>query len=103
MGVPQFTTPTFLLTIVKEGIDLTTAHNVYVTFTSGMTEITKSGVALEVSEKTIGVYLSQAETGKFKVGEIEIQANWTTSNGDRVGTEVVKYDITKQLLRRVVE
>ena len=102
MGVPQYTTPTFLLTFTEQGLDLTQARNVYVTFRSGMNLVTKSGPALTVGEKQIGVLLGQEDTGKFK-NQVEIQANWTTSDGGRFASEVVNYTITEQLLKRVVE
>ena len=103
MSVPQFTTPTFTLTFTDQGLDLTQAQNVYVTFRSGCNVITKSGEALTVGEKTIGVYLDQNDTGKFKVGTLDIQANWTTGEGGRAASEVVHYAITEQLLKRVIE
>jgi len=103
MSVPQYTTPTFTLTFTEQSLDLTQAQNVYVTFRSGMNVITKSGGDLTVEQKRISVYLSQNETAKFHVGDLEIQANWTTGNGGRVASEKVHYEITDQLLKRVVE
>ena len=103
MSVPQFTTPTFTLTFTQQGLDLTQADNVYVTFRSGAVLLTKSGEDITVAEKSISVYLTQSETGKFRPGnDIEIQANWTIGN-DRAASEVVKYPISEQLLKRVVE
>lgn len=102
MGVPQFTTPDFTLTFSEQGLDLTQADQVYVTFTSGMNEVTKSGSDLIIGEKTIGVFLDQAETGRFKPGTIRIQANWI-AGGKRIASDVVSYVITEQLLRRVIE
>ena len=101
--VPQFTTPTFTLEFDEESLDLREARNVYVTFTSGLYELTKQGQDLVIGEKTIDVFLNQEETGNFKCAEVEIQANWTSFDGKRVGSEVVKYPISKQLLKRVVE
>ena len=103
MSVPQYTTPTFTLTFTQQGLDLTAAQNVYVTFRSCGNTITKTGDALTVGEKTIGVHLTQAETARFKPGEIEIQANWTTSGGDRAASNVVRYPIDRQLLTAVIE
>lgn len=103
MSVPQYTTPTFLFVLDEPGLDLTQASNVYVTFESGSSvEITKSGDDLEITETTIGVKLKQKETALFAVGDIEIQANWTTAAGDRAASEVVKFKITKQLLKEVI-
>lgn len=103
MAVAQYTTPTFLLSFSQQGLDLTAAHNVYVTFASGAYVLTKSGEDLDIGEKTIGVYMNQSETGKFRPGDILIQANWTTLNGDRTASEKAKIRIDENLLKRVVE
>lgn len=102
MGVPQYTTPTFRLTFDQEGIDLTEAEQVYVTFKSGANVITKSGESLTIEEKAIGVNLTQSDTGKFRTGEVEIQANWTIGE-TRIASQIVYFPISEQLLRRVIE
>ena len=102
MGVPQWTTPTFTLQFTEEDLDLTQAENVYVTFKSGGYSITKTGEALDVSEKQIDVYLTQEECGGFAVGSVEVQANWTDGAGDRCASYVAEVEITKQLLKRVI-
>ena len=48
MGVPQYTTPTFTLNFTEQSLDLTQARNVYVTFKSEGTLITKTGEDLTV-------------------------------------------------------
>ncbi len=103
--IPIGTTPTFTLTFTDENLDLTTANNVYVTFHSiGKADLlTKTGEDLTVNEKTIEVYLSQAETLAFNEGDVEIQANWTSATGGRCASDVVTYDFGKQLLKEVVE
>lgn len=105
MSVPRGTTPTFTCTFKEDGLDLTTAHNVYVTFKSAnaLNSLTKSGSSLVVEPKSIAVYLSQKETLGFGVGDVEIQANWTTASGDRAASDIVTYTISKQLLPKVVE
>lgn len=102
MSVPQFTTPTFILTFSEEELDLTEAKNVYVTFRAKEYTLTKTGSDLDIEEKSIGVNLSQEETSHMPTGYIEIQANWTMQNGGRVASEVVTYPISKQLLKQVI-
>lgn len=102
MSVTIGTTPTFTLTF-SGTIDLTEAQNVYVTFVSGATRITKTGEDLTVQAKSIGVYLTQKETLSFSIGDVEIQANWTMANGSRAASEIAKYPITKQLLKKVLQ
>ena len=103
MSVPQFTTPTFTFTFDEENLDLTEASNVYVTFRSRNYSVTKTGSDLTIGPKQIDVFLSQNETSRFSVGEIEIQVNWTLPNNRRASSEVVVYDISKQLLQKVIE
>lgn len=112
MGVPRGTTPVFRLTFEEEELDLTTARNVYVTFKapvklspykSAYKVLTKTGDDLEVSEKEVLVYLSQLETLEFPEGNVKIQANWTTAEGNRIASGVVTYPMTEQLLLKVVE
>lgn len=102
MGVPRYTTPVFTLTFSEQGLDLTQATGVYVTFKQGDKAITKSGNDLDVAEKTISVYFSQEESAEFYVGDVNIQANWVTGDGNRAASEVVKYQFTEQLLRQVI-
>lgn len=103
MSVPQFTTPTFTLTFRADGLNLTEASNVYVTFKSKVNSITKSGEDLTIGEKTIGVNLTQEETGRLGMGDVRIQANWTMPGDKRAASVVVAYPIGEQLLRRVIE
>lgn len=103
MGVARATTPTFTLTFSEEELNLTTASNVYVTFEQDGVSITKTGADLTIGEKQIDVYLDQAETLNFKVGVVDVQANWTMAGGRRASSEVAQIQMTKQLLRQVVE
>ena len=103
MSVPQWTTPTFTLTFKEPTLDLTGATNVYVTFHMGFYTLTKSGDNLVIGAKQIDVHLKQEETGHFGVGEVEIQANWTDSIGNRCASEITRVEISPQLLKKVVE
>lgn len=101
MGIARATTPTFTLTFTEEALDLTQATNVYVTFEQDEVNFTKTD--LDVAEKQVDVYLSQEETLRFKVGVVNIQVNWTMANGRRACSDVKQVEITKQLLRQVIE
>lgn len=102
MGVARATTPTFTLTFTEEGLDLTTASNVYVTFEQKDVNFTKQGADLDIEEKAIDVFLSQEETLQFQIGMVDVQANWTMANGRRASSDVKQVEISKQLLRQVV-
>lgn len=103
MGVPQYTSPTFTLTFNEEELDLTTARNVYVTFRSKERVLTKTGEDLVVDPKTISVYVSQAECANFYIGTLLIQANWIDDMGNRIASDIVRCDVTDNLLKQVVE
>ena len=109
MSAPRGTTPTFTFTFSETGLDLTVAEHVYVTFRRGLEKLTKANSALTIGEKTVEVSLSQSETLAFladpftEQAPIEIQINWTDINGSRSASEVVKYQLDKQLLNEVVE
>ena len=102
-NIARGTTPTFTLTFSDETVDLTTANNVYVTFLSGNTKITKTGTDLTITALSIGVHLSQEETLSSREGIVNIQANWTTADGNRVASEIASYTLTRQLLDEVIE
>ena len=103
MSVARATTPTFTCTFTEQSLDLTTANNVYVTFSQGMRAITKTGEDLVISPKQIEVYLSQQETLPFVEGAVKVQANWTGANGRRAASFVEIIELSEQLLKRVVE
>ena len=103
MGVPRYTTPTFELTFTEEGLDLTQAAEVYVTFQANGCKITKTGEDLEVAAKKITVLMSQEETGGFPEGPVRIQANWLNPDGKRIASAIAVANISAQLLQRVIE
>lgn len=102
MAVTQYTTPTFTLTFTEEGLDLTQARNVYVTFKGQGVNITKTGNDLTIEEKQIQVLMNQDETGQMH-DQIDIQVNWTLPNGIRAASDIVTVEIECNLLKRVVE
>lgn len=78
------TTPTYSF-IMPEGVDLTLAQNVYVTFANVKDRVifTKTGADLEVTASQVDVYLTQEETLSFPQGDVRVQLNWTYDQGGR--------------------
>lgn len=97
------TTPTFILTLDDDNIDLTLAQNVYVTFAQTGKTLTKTGEDLEIQPKQINVYLSQEETLAFIFSSMEIQVNWTFADGRRASTDIKKIQLDRNLLNEVLE
>lgn len=98
----QSTTPTFVLTLPQD-IDLSEAENVYFTLQQSGTVITKTGDQLTVSGNTASVSLSQTDTVALLQGTANVQLNWTYSGGLRAASEIVKINITKNLITGVIE
>lgn len=103
MSVPKGTTPTVICVFNKPDLDLTLANNVYVTFTSNLRTVTKSGEDLTVEPNRIIVRLSQADTLSFQIDDVEIQANWTYDGRQRACSTIEKIDVTRNLLMREVD
>ena len=104
----QYTTPEFTFVINDDGVDLTTAANVYVTFKQSVFMITKTGEYLTIEDgKTIKVSLSQEESTYFSTGPLLIQINWTFLDDNdklqRVSTGIKQVQLTQNLLSKVVE
>ena len=99
----RFTTPTFVLTF-EEDFDFTEPGHVYVTLEQGYVSLTKKDEELDLSQGRIDVFLSQAETGQFREGELEIMVNWTYTDGRlRGSSDITKIKVTKNLLGKVAE
>lgn len=101
MSAPRGTTPTLTLTFTDQGLDLTAADKVYVTFDFGGEQLTKESEDLTIGAKTIGVHLTQAETLAFPEGSVDIQVNWLI-DAERYASEVVRYPFSRQLIDEVL-
>ena len=100
------TTPTFVLELTNQEIDLTEAQNVYVSFEQGTVNLEKktgnSGVTVEAHR--VLVYLTQAESLQFVANKsIKCQINWTYSDGSRAATTQKSISIGPNLINRVID
>lgn len=96
------TTPTFELKITDSTVDLTEATNVYATFAQWGKTITKTGEDIDVTAQQVDVYFSQADSLSFSSGTIEVQLNWTYTDGSRAATNIIKVVIGDNLLPEVL-
>lgn len=100
------TTPTFTLTIPdNENLNLNDAENIYFTIRQGSLIITKSGEDVTIiNEYTIQVSFTQEETLQFRYNiPAEIQLNWIYANGARAATKIKTIQLSKNLIREVLE
>lgn len=100
------TTPTFTIKVTDdETLDFEQAENIYFTIRQGSVKFTKTGEDIGIiDEHTLEVTFSQEETLAFRYNlEAEIQLNWTYSNGARAATRVKTIQLSKNLIREVLE
>lgn len=100
------TTPTFIMELEDQTIDLTQARNVYVSLVSDSVNLVKKtgdpGVTVE--QHRVLVYLTQEESFRFAEKEkIEMQLNWTYSDASRIATVIMSKKAERNLLEEVVE
>lgn len=95
----RYTTPTYTLRVA--GIDLT-GKKVYVTFAQGSRIVTIEDpeCAYENGKTRITCTMTQQDSAKFKVGEMDVQVNWL-ENGGRNATVVKQVPVLLQLLQEV--
>lgn len=100
----QGTTPPYALTV--EGWDLTD-KTVFVTLEGeDHNQVTKTGddltIAYSDNDSTIAFRLTQKETFALKVGEVEVQVRFIDANGIANGTNIVKVENLRVLLKKVI-
>lgn len=101
--VYQGSTPTITVTL-PEAVDLNNAIDVYVSFAKG------GKTFLTVKEPTIDgnkviVFLTQEESLSFPTGDVEVQLNWTFSDGEKVlrqPTQIGSVRIRRNLYDKVM-
>lgn len=100
------TTPTFTLTITDDDtLNFFEVETIFFTIKQGSVQYTKSGSDITIiAENSVAATLSQEETLSFKSNvQAEIQLNWTYENGSRAATRVKRIDLSKNLLREVLQ
>lgn len=96
------TTPTFIFTLPND-FDATDASKIIVTLSAkNVPVIEKTGKDLEVTEHTISVYLSQEETFRMPVGDVQAQINFLYADGSRVATNIVRIEWSRNLHNEVM-
>lgn len=103
MAIPIATTPTLTMTFADDELDLTAASGVYVTLKQNNVEVTKTGTDIAVAPKQVEVALSQADTIQFVEGLVNVQVNWIFPDGKRACSDVKAFQMSKQLLKAVIE
>lgn len=103
MGILRGSTPTVILQFNQPDLDFTDTNNVYVTFSSNLKSVTKTGDSLDIEPNRISVYLTQKDTLGFQLDEVEVQVNWTYDDHMRSGSKIKKIAVDRNLLMREVE
>lgn len=92
-------TPTLTIEIDQDGLDLTTAKAIRVTFLqNGSEKLTKETDAITVKNATtLVVKLSQTETLALSEGTVFIQAKVKLASDDVVVTDIIKQQIGEDI------
>ena len=112
MSIGRWTTPIKVLQIPKDF----TGYTVVVTIDQDGTQVTKSNTSGsdvritkhyddsgEFDYSEVAVYLSQADTGKFDVGNARIQVRYIDVYGDAQETEIEAITFDETLLDREIQ
>lgn len=103
MGAVRGTTPEYTLTL--EGYDLT-GKTVYVTLAQGSLKTTLTDdrltIVAEESGSTIAFELTQAETLRYKVGDVEVQLKCIDEQGNVDASGIGQLTIDRALLEKEI-
>lgn len=98
----QYTTPTDELKV--KGVDLT-GYEVWASYRqrSHKLDVQAQSVTYDGTDTTVLIPLTQEQTGAFCAGQVAIQVNWLTSEGQRDATAIKTVSVGANLLDRVME
>lgn len=103
MAVKRGTTPIFTLTVNGESLK---KCKVFVTFEQNGIILTKTGDSLDIEQtengSKVSVYLDQAETLGFSVGEVNVQIRWIDFMNNAKATDIQTLNIEPILLEEVI-
>ena len=106
----EYTTPDFVFRIKDDDVDLRNARHVYLTLQQGNYICTKDENSMEIGKNTVSVWFDQDEIAAFKSegNRVDVQINWTyEDDGDirvkRAATRIKSFQVTRNLLKKVIE
>lgn len=95
------TTPTIIFTF--EDFDPTTAEKVVVTFSNGPKPFLEVETEdLEITENSISLWLSQAQSFAMPAGTVNVQINFLFEDGQRAATNIQTITWTPNLHKEVM-
>lgn len=95
------TTPTYKLYFTDD-IDLTQVTEWHVTLKQGHYAVDKTDVEIDAEEKTLSIFLTQAETLGFKDGDAEMQVRGKFANKIAFASKIVRVPVNRVLLEGVI-
>lgn len=90
------------ITITVNGVDLTTISQPHLTFSQGYNTVVDITDITIISATACSVVLTQAQTGLFKLGDIQCQLNFFDGTGKRKASEIATIAAESNLLRRIL-
>lgn len=96
------TTPQYVISI-DNGIDASTIQDAYITFAQARGEsLTKHFPEVYIDDGKIVALLSQEETMLFKVGVVQMQVRFITSDNKAYKSDIFKLKVTPILYEEVI-
>ena len=102
----RWSTETLICELDTPDLDLTTLTQIYISIDDGRSGVKEWGISritVDNENKELSLTLTQAETGAFKTGIAQVQANMLTSDGARIETEYSEIEIYDSLKEGVIE
>ena len=97
----QGLTPTIVVNVPQD-IDLTEAAHVYASFKQGRDVVLVISDGLDIQAHSCGIYLEQADTLKFRPGDLGLMLNWTYASGQRGAINEIPLHVTANHLLEVL-
>ena len=94
------TTPTIVINV--KGIEMTEIAEWYITVAQDSVQITKTNEDIEIEDTLIKMPLTQAETMKFKSGEVSVQIRAKTTEDVVIASGIQTLDIDRILYNEVI-
>lgn len=104
MVIPQGTTPDITCRFNIDLVDLSEAHNIYLTLAQNGRKLRKSGDSIAIIDNCVCAFLSQKETLWLDPDkEVQLEVNWTYSNGKRGKSVIKSLSVDETLEKEVLE
>lgn len=90
-----------LINFTVNGVDMTTVSQPHITFTQDNMVLDVTDISI-TDAQNFSLILNQAQTGRFKVGNVKVQLNYINNVGKREASDIAEISATSNLLKRIL-